>query len=832
MIQKGLHSIRLISMILATGLAIAALSLIVASYEGLDRELRIFTQGTNRDTYQVYWHTPLDDKINNQVGRDYANDPEGLALFRSDNWLAYRDTFLDNSTTGSIETLFENVPTFSFADIQAITNLPSVQTVAWNHYDREFGATADINFPVYRVSSSYFATEGLELASGVMPEPTTAISDVIIGADVASTISGSQNPVGHLITTHPEAISPLAYPRVAVRGLRDTTYPMPIETLRVVGVLKPLSPNLPEYLRVSNSYIFQVEHTPNVPPTVLTIQAKLGQIESMQSAIQTYFASRMTNEAKLKFIPTSTRYDIGLMSQFRTVATNGFSWVIGLALLLAISTIGLANYFGLATQLRSIGIQRSLGASRTSILRSVLGNNVLLGCSGAFVGLGMAWLGRGLSERMTNTSPLFGWRTISFALGTTMIISLLTTLLPAWRIVGLTPSRILNLRLGDQLHRRRWLWGAPGLGLSILALIVIFALQRGLVRRLDEIVGWTGERTINFVTDRYDQSTFSRRPAYLTVEDFLAVRDAFPDYTVGWMRDNVGYTVVEASANLPDLRPITMKCGRWISTEEEQKRKDVFVLSLRQAQNIAQERKLADVCAIKSWLNIPVVGVVDEWDAQAIAGFSPKSIYVPVGSRISPTIDQPDTVWPWESMPLLFGQLIVRPPADADMGQAAERLKAFLAPRHPEGEPKLILPAGITNDLLQRRNQIYTLAGVMALLCLLIGGVGLMNLTFISVLSRAREIGIRRAVGATKRAILGQIIGETVRICLGAALVGAVAGLAIARVLQVRFGWPPTTPWQLILLAAAIAVVVGVMFGALPAWWAANLPPTRAIKTE
>ena len=115
---------------------------------------------------------------------------------------------------------------------------------------------------------------------------------------------------------------------------------------------------------------------------------------------------------------------------------------------------------------------------------------------------------------------------------------------------------------------------------------------------------------------------------------------------------------------------------------------------------------------------------------------------------------------------------------------------------------------------------------------MLIGGVGLMNLTFISVLSRAREIGIRRAVGATRRAIIGQILGETVRLCVGAALVGAVAGLAITRVLQIRFGWPPTTPWQLIGLAAGIAVVVGVVFGAAPAWWAANLPPTRAIKTE
>lgn len=181
---------------------------------------------------------------------------------------------------------------------------------------------------------------------------------------------------------------------------------------------------------------------------------------------------------------------------------------------------------------------------------------------------------------------------------------------------------------------------------------------------------------------------------------------------------------------------------------------------------------------------------------------------------------------------LLIGQVIVEVPPDEDLGEAATRLKDFLAARHPEGEPQMILPAGVTEDLLARRAQMYTFAGVMAAACLLIGLLGLMNLTFIAVLSRSHEVGVRRALGATRRQIMSQVLGETVRLCLGAAAIGTAAGLMITYVLQQRWGWPPVWHLDLLGVALALAVVSGLLAGALPAWWAASLSPTRAIKTE
>jgi hypothetical protein len=383
----------------------------------------------------------------------------------------------------------------------------------------------------------------------------------------------------------------------------------------------------------------------------------------------------------------------------------------------------------------------------------------------------------------------------------------------------------LRERIGAQIYRRRWLWGGPGLAGSFCALILILALQHGLAVRMDQILNWTGARTISFVPWTQGDDPLNKA-AYLTIDDYNAVRTTFPDWTVAWLGDT-RKPVVEASANLPQLRQIKLQQGRWFTAEEEQSGAAVAVLGSHIAAELAPN---GDMSAIKTWRGLPVVGILDEWELQVAGGLSPLQVYVPLNSGISPSTQDGGT-WP-DTAPLLPGQLIVEVPPQDDLGQAAVELKAFLAARHPEGVPQMILPAGVTEDVLARRNQIYLLAGLIAGLCMILGCIGLMNLTFIAVFSRMREIGVRRALGATKRHVMQSILGETVRLCIGAAFVGTAAGLIGAYVLQQRFGWPTVWPLYLIVVATIIAVLIGLLSGALPAWWAAALQPARVIRTE
>lgn len=128
--------------------------------------------------------------------------------------------------------------------------------------------------------------------------------------------------------------------------------------------------------------------------------------------------------------------------------------------------------------------------------------------------------------------------------------------------------------------------------------------------------------------------------------------------------------------------------------------------------------------------------------------------------------------------------------------------------------------------------------GTFAGIALLVGGIGIMNVLLSAVLERTREIGIRKAVGATQGAIMTQFLAESVAIALAGALLGAVLGLAGAfgatavmrRVTEAPIHAALT--WPSILAAAAIAVAVGLVFGSYPAVRAARLSPIDAIRHE
>jgi len=113
-----------------------------------------------------------------------------------------------------------------------------------------------------------------------------------------------------------------------------------------------------------------------------------------------------------------------------------------------------------------------------------------------------------------------------------------------------------------------------------------------------------------------------------------------------------------------------------------------------------------------------------------------------------------------------------------------------------------------------------------------VGGVGIMNIMLANVRSRIREIGIRKALGATYREIKLQFLAEAVIISLAGGVIGILVGLAVP--LSVRFftDYPlPISPWS-VIIALAAATLVGVLFGTVPATRAAQLDPVESLKYE
>ncbi|WP_336184110.1 ABC transporter permease [Bacillus sp. 205(2023)] len=125
-----------------------------------------------------------------------------------------------------------------------------------------------------------------------------------------------------------------------------------------------------------------------------------------------------------------------------------------------------------------------------------------------------------------------------------------------------------------------------------------------------------------------------------------------------------------------------------------------------------------------------------------------------------------------------------------------------------------------------------TIIGSIAGISLVVGGIGVMNIMLVSVTERTREIGIRKSLGATRGQILTQFLIESVVLTLIGGLIGIGIGYGGAALVSAIAGWPSLVSWQVVCGGVLFSMLIGVVFGMLPANKAAKLDPIEALRYE
>jgi macrolide transport system ATP-binding/permease protein len=182
-------------------------------------------------------------------------------------------------------------------------------------------------------------------------------------------------------------------------------------------------------------------------------------------------------------------------------------------------------------------------------------------------------------------------------------------------------------------------------------------------------------------------------------------------------------------------------------------------------------------------------------------------------------------------------QILIKTTSERTIPQAIEKITRLLRDRHrirPKEESdfavrdmtEMVKAIAATSQLMG------SLLLAVALISLVVGGVGIMNIMLVSVRERTREIGLRMAVGAPPRTILRQFLVEAVVLCLCGGLFGILLGRGSSLLVRWFLHWPTETSVPAILASVGVAVSVGLIFGYYPARKAASLDPILALRYE
>lgn len=270
-----------------------------------------------------------------------------------------------------------------------------------------------------------------------------------------------------------------------------------------------------------------------------------------------------------------------------------------------------------------------------------------------------------------------------------------------------------------------------------------------------------------------------------------------------------GLIVAVPSADLLSVLNAQLREGQWLSAATS----DFPTVVLGP---LAAERLGISQTGTQIWLgdrNATVIGIADSF-------------------RLAPELDSAAFVGAGYAAAHLDGTGEPTTAFERSTDESVERVRELIGPTLAPNAPGTV-QVSRPSDLLQAKAVANDALNILLLavgsIALLVGGIGVANTMIIAVLERQSEIGLRRALGATRSHIRNQFVLEAVLLSAAGGIAGAAIGAGLSVAIAVANGWTPVTPLFAPLTAVGVTIAVGAIAGAFPALRAARTPPTAAL---
>jgi len=388
-----------------------------------------------------------------------------------------------------------------------------------------------------------------------------------------------------------------------------------------------------------------------------------------------------------------------------------------------------------------------------------------------------------------------------------------------------------------------------GIVIGVTTVITISSVINGLNNRVSDFVSSMGSNIIwifhmPVIGVRPTTEQLTRKK--LTLDDVIALR-ALPHVVasdggyqhVGMFRvgavsvkyqgKKVAGTILQGStAEVNLVYDLILTAGRMFTDEEDQRGAHVCVIGHDTAEDLfGIESPIGKEVNVETGMYI-VIGVLDKQKQIFGGGKNPQDnqIYFPLGTFHNLHPEDKDM---WVS---------VKYDDPKNKALVQEEIRELMRVRRhvkveAEDNFEIFGPDTLTKLWGQLTGGLVLFMIAVSSVGLMVGGVGVMNIMLVSVTERTREIGIRKAIGATKRTILTQFTTEAVTLCAVGGVVGILVGAVLTWVVYfLPIGLPAALSTLWVLLGFGVSCAIGLVFGIYPAWKAANLDPIEALRYE